>query len=202
MTTTREAEPSTSFHDTFAFDMERPSMATGLRCAPWRSICWSRRSGPRKRSSRTCRSSAERGGARVDRTLQLGEDGKVIIAGAKDDVATDPKGAWQVVRLYSCKLKTALLVGHKVKLWAGYDAGSAGKAPKETDWYIIGLKEVLQLITALEKGVRDGIKADAMMRYVASIDRELRESVKGAVHPRESHRSSRCTDAPHTVAVS
>ena len=105
MTTTHEAELITSFRDTFAFDVDEAEYGNRVALRTMEKHLLEQKKWPSEEELSYLRiRSAEGGGARVDRTLQLGEDGEVI-AGAKDDAATDPKGAWY--RLCGCTLASS-----------------------------------------------------------------------------------------------
>ena len=177
----QERKLLSSFRETFAFELSEAKY--GNRTAQrtmMRHIVEQRRWPSEEEMSYLKIRSAEGGGARPRRIVQVEGDG-TLAAGVKEENPTDPKGTWQVVRLYARKLTTALLVAHKVEAWVGYDVGRSGKAPKDPKQYVVGLNEVIGLVDALEQGAKDGIKPEAMSKFIDTLDAEIRSMVVGSM---------------------
>ena len=179
MPSDQEQKLNESFRDMYAFDLTegKRANAAGLRTME-KYLVEQRRWPSDVQQSYLKLKSGEGGGAKLSKLVEAGDDG-TLTAGVKEEEAEDPKGAWRVVKLYSRKLFTALLVGHNVKAWAGYTTDSAGKVPKDANTYIIAYAEVLGLVEMLEAGAEAGVKGEAMKAFVQHVEREIRAKMVG-----------------------
>lgn len=179
MSSDQELKLNESFRDMFGFDIAeaKRANAAGLRTMEKYMVEQKRWPSDVQQSYLKLKS-GEGGGAKLSKLVEAGDDG-TLTAGVREDEAEDPKGAYRVVKLYSRKLYTALLVGHHVKAWPGYTTDSAGKAPQDADTYIIGYAEVLGLVEMLEAGAEAGVKGEAMKAFVQHLEKEIRAMMVG-----------------------
>ena len=179
MSSDQELKLNESFRDMFGFDIAevKRANAAGLRTMEKYMVEQKRWPSDVQQSYLKLKS-GEGGGAKLSKLVEAGDDG-TLTAGVREEEAEDPKGTYRVVKLYSCKLYTALLVGHHVKAWPGYTTDSAGKAPQDANTYIIGYAEVLGLVEMLEAGAEAGVKGEAMKAFVQHLEKEIRAMMVG-----------------------
>jgi len=179
MSSDQELKLNESFRGMFGFDIAevKRANAAGLRTMEKYMVEQKRWPSDVQQSYLKLKS-GEGGGAKLSKLVEAGDDG-TLTAGVREEEAEDPKGTYRVVKLYSRKLYTALLVGHHVKAWPGYTTDSAGKAPQDTNTYIIGYAEVLGLVEMLEAGAEAGVKGEAMKAFVQHLEKEIRAMMVG-----------------------